>query len=169
MTSLRSVLLASGFALSMLGSVAQAQEIKFDFTPGTIFDLPTVPASYAVSGSFVYDTVAKTLSGVDVVFVGTNGTYTFPTGIVETPTDLIFSNDGANDLPEFYFENSLAFGGVDAITGGALPSNGSLAVIASGAVSAAPELNVWALMLAGVAMIGLTLRQVRVRRASLSA
>lgn len=138
------------------GTAARADVLlNYAFDAGSIFDVGC--CNYNALGSFTYDATTSTIS--NVTYNAQPGGYVFTAATVNSPTDVTFTGDCCGDQDEFFFAHSLALGGTDAITGGAFPSDVTLAVSASGSVtSAVPEPAAWALMLVGFGGVGAAIR-----------
>jgi hypothetical protein len=148
----------------MLSLSAHADTIlTYTFDPGSIFDLGG-GNTYAATGSFGYDVTTGQVVSVAYQAVqtgtGPTGPFIFTTATTVSPTDVIFSGDCCGDDNEYFFSQSLALGGTSVITGGAYPG---IDTVASGSVTAAagvvPEPASWAFMLAGLGLVGRSLRR----------
>ena len=156
--------IAIASALMLCLSAHADTVLTYTFDPGSLFDFGG-GNTYAATGSFGYDVTTGQVVSVAYQAVqtgsGPTGPYIFTTATTISPTDIVFTGDCCGDQNEYFFAQSLALGGTDAITGG---TYGGDAVTASGSVTAAttgvvPEPANWAFMLAGLGLMGRALRR----------
>lgn len=152
------IAIASALVLSV---AAHADTVlTYTFAPGSTFDLGG-GNTYAATGSFGYDVTTGQVVDVayDAIQIGTGpiGPFNFTAATTVSSTDVIFTNDGDGDQDEYFFAQSLALGGTDAIIGAAYIGS---TISGSGSVTTAvPEPASWGLMLAGLGLMGRTLRR----------
>jgi hypothetical protein len=153
---IRNLLAAAGGILALAAGAHADTLLNYSFDPGTTFDFGG-GNYYLATGGFTYDSTTSAISNVTYTATGPFGTFSFADATVNSPTDVTFVNDGSGDEDEYFFAQSLALGGTDAITGGAYPG---YPITATGSVStgAVPEPASWALMLVGLGALGATLR-----------
>ncbi len=141
--------------------------LNYQFDAGSTFSLGG-GFDYAATGTFSFDVTTGQVINVayDAVEIGVSpagplGPFNFTGAETLSPTDVIFKDDCCFDTDEFFFARSLAGGGTIAITGANYPGLTNLDITGSGSVSviAVPEPADWALMLAGLSVLGFTLRR----------
>jgi hypothetical protein len=149
--TLKSLLLAATLAggIALGASAANAQTLEYSVTDSTAFD-----------GTFEFNNTIAGYSTAENIFYSTfdgTGAYAGVTGVSFST----LAGAGYPELDLFYGSNNVNY----VITSPTLNSSdtaytGSIVNAAGGAytISAAPEPSMWALMIAGVAMVGSLLR-----------
>ena len=148
---------AAAVSLSLLGGIAARADtvLQYTFSSDTHYDFDGGSAN-TVTGTFSYDATNQTLSDVNY----NRGSDIFTVGVVGSPTELYFGDTTSGDYDVYEFQNSLALGGTDTITGGFHPAivvdvGGSVSTASTAAV---PEPASWALMIIGFGLVGCATR-----------
>ena len=157
--------IAGALALTLTaGTAAQANTIlNYQFDPGTTFDFGG-GNTYLATGTFSYDATTQTVFNVAYTAIQTGtgpvGPFVFTAATTNSPTDVTFTGDAFGDEDEFFFANSLALGGTDAIVGFAYFGT-QMQVTGSVTAGSVPEPLTWAMLVVGFGGIGATLRSRR--------
>ncbi len=149
-------------SLAVMGAGAAKADtlLQYTFDAGSYYDFQD-GSSNTVTGSFTYDATTQTLSNVNY----DRGGDIFTTGLVGSPKELYFGDTTSSDYDVYEFQNSLALGGTDMITGAYHPA---IPITAGGSVTAGagvgvPEPASWTLMLMGFGLAGYAMRRGRFR------